>query len=104
MDELSSHLTACKIGCMIGNMILNHIMYADDLIIFCSYSGGMEKILKICEKYGIEFDIKYNFMKSNIMIIRSKENKGVSFPTFYLKGEKLYVISYSKASRTLYCR
>ncbi len=30
------------------------------------------------------------------MIIRSKEDKDVSFPTFYLKGETLNVISLAK--------
>ncbi len=87
MDELSSRLNACKIGCMIGYIILNHIIYADDLIIFCSYGRAKENSLKICEEYGIEFDIKYNSIKSKIIIIRSKEDKDVSFPTFYLKGE-----------------
>ncbi len=96
MDELSSHLNICKTGYIISNMMLYHIIYADYLIIFCSYSGGMEMILKICEEYGIEFDIKYNSMKSNIMIIRSKEDKDVSFPTFYLKGEPLNIISLAK--------
>ncbi len=46
--------------------------------------------------YGIEFDIKYNSMQSSIMVIRSKEDKHVSFPTFYLNGETLNVISLAK--------
>jgi len=91
MDELSNRLNACKIGCMVGNIILNHIMYADDLVIFCSYSAGMEKMLNICAEYGIEFDIKYNSAKSNMLIVRSKEDKHLTFPSFTLNDEMINV-------------
>jgi hypothetical protein len=53
MDDLSHELNACKIGCMTGDIIINHLMYADDLVLLCPYSKGLASLLKICEKYGI---------------------------------------------------
>ena len=47
MDELSCRLNACRAGCLSGNMILNHLMYADDLARICPYTGGMYSMLKI---------------------------------------------------------
>ncbi len=35
MDDLSRELNACKIGCINGAMLINHLMYADDLVIMC---------------------------------------------------------------------
>ena len=92
MDKLSSRLKNCKVG----SMILNHIMYADNLVVFFSYSASMQKILDICSEYGIESDIKYNAIKSNMLIVRSKDDKNVTFPSFYLNGGALNVCSVAK--------
>ncbi len=56
MDGLSYELNACKIGCASGDMIINHLMYADDVIILCPYSRSLAKLFCICAKYGIEND------------------------------------------------
>ena len=96
MDELSNKLNVCKTGCLIGSMLINHLMYADDLVIFCPCSAGMQSLLKICSEYGFEFDIKYNSTKSNIMIVKSKEDRKLCFPEFCLCGQVLNVCSQAK--------
>ena len=35
IDDLSSILSSCNSGCKFGNQTINHISYADDLLIFC---------------------------------------------------------------------
>ena len=92
MDELSKKLNACKTGCINGLMLLNHLTYADDLVILTPYSGGLQLLLEICSEYGIEFDIKYNAIKSTIMIIRSKYDKRTVFPSFILNGAALIIL------------
>ncbi len=37
MDELSNRLNVCKTCCLIGELLINHLMYTDDLVIFCPY-------------------------------------------------------------------
>ncbi len=54
MNELSNKLNGCKVGCLISELLINHLMYADDLVIFCSYSAGLQQMLKICSEYGVE--------------------------------------------------
>ncbi len=71
MDDLSKRLNACKTECIL--MLLNHLMYANDLVIFIPYSGRLQILLKICSEYDIEFDIKYNAINNTVMIIRSKQ-------------------------------
>ena len=33
IDDLSVNLNACRVGCCVGNEIINHLMFADDLVI-----------------------------------------------------------------------
>ena len=45
-------LNACQVGCCVGNVIINHLMYADDLVILAPSVGGLSKLLRICESFG----------------------------------------------------
>ena len=96
MDDLSNQLNECQTGCMMGTSLLNHLMYADDLVIFSPYSAGMQRLLQICSDYGVNNDIKFNPIKSNMMIIRSRDNRDLNFPEFRLSGEILQVCRETK--------
>lgn len=91
MDSLSKQLGKCKTGCLIGNTLLNHLMYADDLAIMSPSTVGFQQLLDICSEYGVEFDVKYNAKKSVVLICRTKEDQKLHFPTFYLSGQSLCV-------------
>ena len=47
MDDLSDRLNKLKIGCCINGIVVNHIMYADDLVLIAPSVAGMNKILKL---------------------------------------------------------
>lgn len=96
MDELSKLLNSCKTGCMVGDRIINHLMYADDLVVLCPYSAGLQQLLRICSQYGYDFDIKYNAKKSNIMIVRSNADKNLITPDFSLSGTVLNICNEAK--------
>ena len=91
MDDLSERLNKCMTGCVIGEIILNHLMYADDLVILSPYSAGLQQLLLICSEFGVENDIKYNAAKSNVMIVRTKEYRDSVFPGFVLNDIALPV-------------
>ncbi len=71
-------------------LLLNHLMYADDLGIFLPYSGGLQMLLNICSEYSIEADVKYNAIKNVVMIMWSKY-KNTVFPNFILTGAPLSI-------------
>ena len=50
-------LNACRVGCCVGNVIINHLMYADDLVILAPSVAGLSKLLRICESFGESNDI-----------------------------------------------
>ena len=91
MDDLSIELNKCNTGCLIGNSVINHLMYADDLVVLSPYSGGLQQLLKVCSNYGKDHDIIYNAKKSSVMIVRSHEDKKLAFPVFHLSDSPLSV-------------
>lgn len=96
MDGLSDNLNVSKYGCIAGPSTVNHLMYADDLVLFCPSAIGLKELLRICEIYGDMHEIKFNSKKSAIMICRSKYTKEVNFAPFTIKGECIKHVSFVK--------
>ena len=67
IDDLSTRLNALPIGCKLGEWTINHLMYADDLVLISPSTRGLFRLLSECQQYGIEFDILYNPLKSAVM-------------------------------------
>ena len=59
--------------------IIKHLMYADDLVIFSAYSLRLQQLLRMCSPYGKDCDIKFNDKKSNVMVVRSREDRKLVF-------------------------
>ena len=86
MDELSSLLNKYRTGCYIGNRIVNHLMYADDLVVIAPSGVGLQRLLDVCSEFGLSHNVKYNALKSCVMCCRSKLLKDVRTQGFYMGG------------------
>jgi len=42
LDDLSTELNKIKTGCYIGEVSLNHLMFADDICVFCPSVRGLQ--------------------------------------------------------------
>ena len=71
MDVLYSRLIKADIGLHIGSMYYGVIGYADDMLLLAASIGGLQRMLKICEVFGQEFDVMYNPTKSKLIIFES---------------------------------
>ena len=60
MDDLSIMLRTEKIGCCVGNDIVNHLFYADDLVLISPSLLGLRKPVSFCETYANNHDIIFN--------------------------------------------
>ena len=89
VDELNK----CNVGCNLNGHLINHIMYADDLVLISPSSAGLSQLLHECEKFGTRHDLKYNAKKSAVMIYRSMTLKGCTIPNFKLNGIILHVVA-----------
>ena len=60
LDDLSNELNNLKAGCCIGEVLLNHLMFADDICVFCPSVRWLQRILDVCqasaESHGIIFN------------------------------------------------
>ena len=51
IDDLSEQLNALNIGCIAKTMLINHLMYADDLVLISPSTAGLQKLINACEKF-----------------------------------------------------
>ena len=76
-----------------GNEIINHLMYADDLVIMAPSVAGLSKLLIICEVFGASHDMIFNQKKSASVYVISKTLKGAPhLPNVYLNGEVILLV------------
>ena len=54
LDELSIQLGSARVGCTVGNMVVNRLMFADDICVFSPSISGLQCLLNICGDYAAE--------------------------------------------------
>ena len=92
MDDLSTRLNKLNIGCTIGDMLINHLLFADDIILVSPSTLGLNKLLVECQKYGVECDIIFNSKKSAIMFFRPDYMQNSNLPVFKMNEENIEVV------------
>ena len=68
MDDLTIALNKCNTRCVICSTTINHLMYADDLVILSPSVSRLSELMQVCGLYGLNHDIKYN-SKNNAVLI-----------------------------------
>jgi len=64
LDELSIQLGSARVGCTVGNMVVNHLKFADDICVFSPSIRGLQCLLNICGVYAAEHEITFNCNKT----------------------------------------
>ena len=68
INDLSISLSKLPIWyCSVENVI-NHLMYADDIVLLSPSAKGMQRLLDNAYTYGCEYDILFNSQKSQLVI------------------------------------
>ena len=47
MDDLSQLHTCCKTGCLSGEIMINNLMYSDDLVLLSPSTTGLREVLDV---------------------------------------------------------
>lgn len=92
MDDLSKQLNQERIGCMVGGTRINHISYADDMVILAPSLTGLRKLLGICENYALGHELLYNVNKTEYIVFQPKGKK-FTIPGISLNGEPVKRVS-----------
>ncbi|KAJ2937575.1 hypothetical protein O0L34_g12973 [Tuta absoluta] len=88
MDQLSRDLEQSGVGCYMNGKCVNHVAYADDMLLLAPSTAAMRQLLSICEKYATAHNMLYNASKSAYMIFKSA-NTPAAIPPLYLDGQTL---------------
>lgn len=92
MDELVDLITNCESGTFIGEIKIDIILYADDILLLARTMDELQEQLKIVENYGVMNDIKFNAAKTNFIVF-NQESKALNdrdgVPTVKLDNQTL---------------
>ena len=92
LNKLSTELNEINVGCCL-NMRINHLLYADDLVLIAPTANGIQKLMKKCETYASEQSIQFNIKKSKLMVIKAEAYKNFNFPEIKLNDLALETVS-----------
>ena len=74
MNDMSITLGELPIGCCSGNTVINHLIYADDIVLFAPSAKGVQSLLDVCSSYAMRHDIIFNCDKSKLMFIDTRKS------------------------------
>ena len=87
LDDLSNELNNIKAGCYIGEVLLNHLMFADAICVFCPSVRWLQRILDVCQAYAEPHGISFNCNKTVCMTFKVKSAKSTATPVLKLGGQ-----------------
>ena len=96
VDDLSTKIQSARAGCYLVNTVINHLFYADDLVLICPSAKALRKLIGICEHYGNDHDILFHTTKTECMAIFPKSWKPGRIPRVLLYGKPLQFVSTKK--------
>ncbi|KAL0841056.1 hypothetical protein ABMA28_014821 [Loxostege sticticalis] len=89
VNELIEGLSSTRIGCHIGNVCVNNISYADDMVLLAPSVSALRKLLKVCESYAGSHGLLYNVTKSECMVFKAGKKCPKVVPTINLYNTPL---------------
>ena len=69
LDVLLERLKNNGVGCCIGDKFVGALAYADDLVLMSPSVRGLQQMLNVCEKYGVEYNVSFNRTKTECIKI-----------------------------------
>ena len=93
MDELSEEILNGKGGCNVGSKRINHIFYADDLILLSPSVKGLQILIDKCNSYFAANFLSLNTQKTKVLFVKPKRVLYYGEPKLYVGTEQLEVVN-----------
>lgn len=71
VDALVRELSGMRVGCHIGNVCVNNISYADDMVLLAPSVSALRALLGVCESFAASHGLLYNTKKSQFMVFKA---------------------------------
>ena len=89
MDGLLNELQQSGVGCHMGKVFAGAFVYADDIILLSPGAQALNSLL--CNDYASRYDVKFNALKSNLIVFRSDLNTPPD-PSIEINGVKIKMV------------
>jgi len=78
------------------DVVLNHLMFADDICVFCPSVRWLQRILYVFQVYAELHGIIFNCNKTFCMIFKAKSAKSTDTPSLTLGGQNVKSVKHHK--------
>ena len=83
------------IGCCLNGKVVDHLYYANDLVLVSPTACGMNKLLRVCGQFSEKFGLKFNEQKTVLLYfmpekLRIKPGTSVMIKDTVIKMERSY--------------
>ena len=94
VNEIYKKLNSKIIGCSFKGMCINHLMYADDIVLFCPSAKGLQELINCCVYEGNKLDLRFNENKTIYMTALSKFDCHckIQLPDIYINDKALSLV------------
>jgi len=87
LDDFTIELNNIKAGVYIGEVLLNHLMFADDICVFCPSVRWLQRIQDMCQAYAESHGVIFNCNKTVCMTFKAKSARSTATPVLKLGGQ-----------------
>lgn len=95
MSVLSDRLTASGVGCYVSGQCINHMTYADDVVLVAPCVSALNKLLDICTEFASEYDLLFNPAKTKAIYCRPGNSNSLAqheLQPIVLDGTTVHVV------------
>ena len=84
LHDLSLEPSNIKAGYYIGESLLNHLTFVDDICVFCPSVRGLQSVLDVCVADAGLHEIIFNCSTTVCMTFKAKSAKSTAIPLLTL--------------------
>ena len=95
-DVLSSALSKIRTGCHLNTALINHLIYADDLVLMSPSLSGLRKLLDTCTSVAPLLSIRFNPEKTVCLCFKPARYDLLPEFDVFLCGTRLSFVNYVK--------
>ncbi|XP_013148875.1 PREDICTED: RNA-directed DNA polymerase from mobile element jockey-like [Papilio polytes] len=93
VNRLIGALSGSMVGCSIDGTFINNINYADDMVLLAPSISALRKLLHICENFAIAHGLKYNALKSELLVFPAGNKCYLNIPPVTLSGTRIKTVT-----------
>jgi len=85
-----------NLGIIIGEVLLNHLMFANDICVFCPSVRGLQSVLDVCQASAESHEIVFNCSKTVCLTFKTTRAQSTIIPLLTLGGQSVKSDSHYK--------